>query len=74
MRKPTIWVLTRSDTNRPVLSQKKARSLRLNGFKKKRDCTICVAKTKTQISWSAPLFAHMQNVFSHAAAHLSFMF
>ena len=28
MRKPTIWVLTRSDTNRAVQSQKKVRSLK----------------------------------------------
>ena len=29
MRKPTFWVPTRSDTNRAVQSQKKARSLKL---------------------------------------------
>ena len=29
VRKPTIWVPTRFDTNRPVQSQKKARSLKL---------------------------------------------
>ena len=29
MRKPTIWVPTRSDTNRPVQLQKKARCLKL---------------------------------------------
>ena len=29
MRKPTIWVQIRSDTNRTVQSQKKARSLKL---------------------------------------------
>ena len=28
MRKPTIWVPTRSDTNRPVQAQKRARSLK----------------------------------------------
>ena len=28
MRKPTIWVPTRSDTNKPVQSQKQARSLK----------------------------------------------
>ena len=28
VRKPTIWVLTRSDTNWPVQSQKQARSLK----------------------------------------------
>ena len=34
---------TRSDTNRTVQSQKKARSLK---FRTKRNCTIRVAKTK----------------------------
>ena len=29
MRKPTIWVPTRSDTNRAVQSQKQARSLKI---------------------------------------------
>ena len=43
----TIWVPTRSNTNRAVQSQKKARNF---GLKKKRDNTICVAKTKTPIS------------------------
>ena len=47
MRKRIVRFLTRSYTNRPVQSQKKARSLK---FKKKRDCTICVAKTKALIS------------------------
>ena len=28
LRNPTIWVPTRSDTNRPVQSQKQARSLK----------------------------------------------
>ena len=30
------------------------------GFKKKRNCTVLVAKTKALISWSAPLFSHRQ--------------
>ena len=42
MRKPTICVLTGSDTNRPVQTQKTARSLK---FRKKRKCTIRVSKT-----------------------------
>ena len=45
MRKPKIWVPTRSDTNRAVQSQKKVRSLKFR-IKKKRNITIRVAKTK----------------------------
>ena len=33
MRKPTIWVPTRSDQNRPVQSQKQARSLKFQMYK-----------------------------------------
>ena len=49
------------------------------GFRKKRDCTVCVAKTKVLIScmrlplsWSASLFSHMQKAvfFSHDVAHI----
>ena len=44
MRKPTIWVPTRSDTNQPVHSQKiEAGNF---GFRKYRICSIRVAKTK----------------------------
>ena len=49
MRKPTIWVPARSDTNRPVESQKQARSLTFR-IKKKKDSTIRAAKTKALIS------------------------
>ena len=38
---------TRSDTNRPVQLQNMARSF---GFRKKRNCTIRVVKTKALIS------------------------
>ena len=33
-------------------------------FKKKRDCTICLAKTTSRLSrsWSAPLFSYIQIV------------
>ena len=47
MRKPTIWVPTRSDTNRAVQSE--AGNF---GFRKKRNCTIHVAKTKALISFA----------------------
>ena len=43
------WFPTRSDTNRSVQPQKMATSLKF-GLKKKRDCTIHVAKTKALIS------------------------
>ena len=64
MRKPAIWVPTRSDTNRPVQAQEMARRL-----KKKRDSTVHVAKTKALISFAvtaklvcAFVFLHMQIV------------
>ena len=46
MRKPTIWVPTRSDTNRAVYSHRRWLVAVNFGFRKKRNCTICVAKTK----------------------------
>ena len=41
---------TRSDTMRPAQSQKQARGLESFVFKKKRHCTIYVAKKKVLIS------------------------
>ena len=48
------------------------------GFKKKRDCTICVAKTKALISFAvtaklicAFVFAYANCWFSHAQAHMA---
>ena len=49
MRKPTIWVLTRSDTNQPVQSQEQARCLK---FGLKKNGTIRAAKTKALISFA----------------------
>ena len=46
MGKPTMWFLNMSNTNQPVQSQKIARGLKF-GFRKKRNCTFCVVKTKT---------------------------
>ena len=47
------------------------------GFKKKRNCTVCVAKTKVQISCAvnaqlicAFVFAYACCGFSYAAAHM----
>ena len=67
-----------SDTNQAVQSQKQARSLKFQ-IKKKRDCTIRVAKTKALISFTvsaklicAFVFAYADCWFSHAVAQLSF--
>ena len=74
VRKPTIWVPTRFNTNRPVQSQMRTRS-----FKKKRDSTTCncVAKTKTLISCAftaqlicAFVIAYANCCFSYAVAPL----
>ena len=64
MRKPVFQV---SDTKQPVHLQKMARGGNF-GFGKKRDCTICVAKTKALISFF--VFAYAKSRFSHDAAHL----
>ena len=45
-KKRYLGCLTRFDTNRPVHVQ----TLKNFGYKKKRNCTICVAKTKALIS------------------------
>ena len=77
MRKPTKWFLNRSDTNRAAPSEKMARGLKNFGFKKKRKCTIHVAKTKALISFAVTaqlicgfVFAYADCWFSDAAAHL----
>ena len=50
--KPTMWFPNRSDTNRPVQSQKMDREAGNFGFRKSRNCTIHVAKTKALISFA----------------------
>ena len=52
MRKPTMWFLSRTDTNRGVQAQM-AREPGNFGFRKKRNCTMHVAKTKALISSAA---------------------
>ena len=52
MKKPTIWVRTRSDTNLPVQLQKRARRLKFWIEEEEEYCTICVAKTKALISFA----------------------
>ena len=83
MRKPTIWVPTRSDTNRAVQSQKQARSLKFRIKEEERlyypccDCTIRVAKTKVLISCAVTAqlicafgFAYANCWFSDALAQM----
>ena len=66
MRKTTMWFQNRPDTNRAVLAQKMVGNF---GFRKKRNCTIHVVKTKAPIGITvtaklrtAPLISHMQIV------------
>ena len=70
--KPTMWFPTRSDTNRPVQAQKRARSLKF-----RKNCTIRVAKTKALISLAVIaklicvfVFAYADCWFSHEAAFM----
>ena len=73
-RKPTILVQTRSNTNRQDCTVTEAGNF---GFKKKRNCTIPIAKTKALISFAviakliyAFVFAYANCWFSHARAHI----
>ena len=75
MRKTTIGLSIRSDTS--LQSQRSRLEARNFGFKKKRDCTICVAKTKTLVSCAVTaqlicvfVFAYAICWFSDAGAHL----
>ena len=70
----SLGFLTGSDTNQAVQPQKMARGLK---FRKKRDCTIRVAKTKALISFAVTaklicvfVFAYAKSRFSHDAAHI----
>ena len=70
MRKPTIWVPTRSVTKRAVQSWLEAGNF---GFGKQRNCSIHIAKTKALISFAVTIlfvFAYADCLFSHAAAQL----
>ena len=75
MIKPTILVPTRSDTNRPVQSQKMFRGLKFCILVE--EGLYCVAKTKALISFAvtaklicAFVFAYADCLFSHEAAHM----
>ena len=76
MRKPTIWVQTRSDTNQPAQSQKQARSLQFLIYEEE-GCTIRVAKTKALISCAVTaqlicgfVFAYANCLCSYAVAQM----
>ena len=70
-----MWFLNRSDTNR--FKHRRWLEAEKFGFRKKRNCTIRVAKTKALISFviTAKLicvfvFAYANCWFSHEAAHM----
>ena len=76
MRKQTIWVPEQVRHNPPVQLQKIARSLKFR-IRKKKDCTIHVAKTKVLTSFAvtvklvcAFVFAYADCCFSYSATHL----
>ena len=76
-RKPTMCFLIRSDTNWSVSSQTKLEAWNF-GLRKKRNCTICVAKTKALISFAVTpklicvfVFTYADCWFSHEAAQIN---
>ena len=81
MRNRSSGFLTWSNTNQAVQPQKMASGVKF-GFRKKRDCTIYVGKTKALISFVVTaklitakliyvfVFAYPKSWFSHDAAHL----
>ena len=63
-------------TQTKLYSHRRGLEARNFGFRKKRDCTICVAKTKALISFAVTaklicvfVFAYAKTRVSHAAAH-----
>ena len=73
VRKPTMWLPNRSDTNQDVQAKKLARGWKFWI----KNCTIRMAKTKTLISFAdtAKLicafgFAYADCLFSHEAAQI----
>ena len=71
-----MWFPNRSDTNWAVQAQKILETANL-GFRKYRNYTICVAKSKALISFAVTaklictfVFAYTDCRFSHEAAHL----
>ena len=78
MRKPTIWVPTRSDTNQPVQSQKKAKNLEILGMSRGGIVlSLQWPKTKALISFAVTakltcifVFEYANCWFSYATAHI----
>ena len=75
MGKPTIWVTTRSITNRAVQSQKRARSFKFL-LEEEEGLYYHVAKTKALISFvvttklvCAFVIGYVDCLFSYIAAH-----
>ena len=75
MRKPTIWVPTRSDTNQAVQSQKMVRGWKLD--LESRGIFYLCSETKALISFAitgklicAFVFTYADCWFSHAVAHI----
>ena len=76
MRKPTIWVST-SPTQTKLYNHRRRLEVSNFGFKKNRNCTICVAKSKAVISFAvtaklicAFVFAYADCWFSDAVAQM----
>ena len=76
VRKPVLGVSNQVRHKSAVYSQKMAGSLKIS-FGKKRDCTICVAKTKALISCAVTaqlictfVFSYAISMFSHDAAQI----
>ena len=57
-----MWFQNRSDTNLAVYKHKRWLEAGKFRFRKKRTCTICVARTKVLISLAVPLYSYMQSV------------
>ena len=72
VRKPTIWVPTRSDTNQPVQSQKQARSLKFRIKEEEGLYYLCSEnKGANQLrGYRTFVFAYANCWFSHAVAHV----
>ena len=71
MRKPTIWVLTRSDTNHAVQSKRKARCLKF-GLEVEEELYYPWSENKgaTAKLICVFVFAYANYGFSHAMAHI----
>ena len=68
-----MWFPSRSDTNRAVQAQEHRRWLEARHFRfrKKRNCTICEAKTKGAELICAFVFTYTKCLFSHVVAQIT---